>query len=97
MARRRNFLVPRVLKSFPIYHHPAARQNYIRHARDLDALEHGIVHAHVVSLGADGLLALGIENHQVRVAADRNRPFARIQPEQFCRSGGDQFLQIGSR
>src|SRR5262245_50461652 len=35
-------------------------------------------------LRADGVLAVGIEDHDVSVGADGNRSFLRKQPEQFC-------------
>ena len=57
----------------------------------LDALEHRVVHSHVVSLGADRVFALGIEDHEIGVAADRDRSFARIQTKKLRRSGGNQF------
>src|SRR5207302_10491074 len=72
---------PQKLISF--YNHPAARKNYIRHARDLDALKHGVIHAHVVRLGADGVFALGVEYHQVGVTAGGDRPLARVQYKEF--------------
>src|ERR1700733_13360402 len=57
----------------------------------MNAFEHGIVHAHVMSLGADRVLALGIENYEVGVAADRDRSLTRIQTEELGRSRGNQF------
>jgi hypothetical protein len=44
-----------------------------------------------MSLGADGVFPPRIEDHQVGVAAYRNRAFAGIEAEEFCRGGGDQF------
>src|SRR5882672_303136 len=61
-----------------LYQHPSAGENNVRHSRDLDAFEHRIVNPHVVGLGADGVFSLGVENHQIGVAAHRNRAFARI-------------------
>src|ERR1700704_2432360 len=61
------------------YYHAPARQHYIGHSRNLNSLEHRIIHAHVVSLGADGVLAVRIKDHQIRVTAHRDRAFARIQ------------------
>ncbi len=62
----------------------AAGENGFGRAFDFDALEHGIVHAHVVRLRADDFFVVGIEDHQVRVGADGDRAFARIQAEEFC-------------
>src|SRR5215472_15490267 len=45
----------------------------------------------MVGLGADDVLAAGIENNQVSVAAHRNRALTRIQTEQLGGSSGDQF------
>src|SRR5258708_34121280 len=44
-----------------------------------------------MGLGADGVLAFGIEDHQVGVAADGYRAFLRIETENPRRRGGDQF------
>ena len=56
----------------------------------LDALEHGIVHAHVVRFGADDFLVIGIEDHQVGVGAHRDGTFARVEAEKFCGGGRDK-------
>src|ERR1700687_3173553 len=63
----------------------SAREHDIGHAGHLDALEHGIVHAHVMSLGAYGVLALGIEDDEVGVTAHRNRPLAGIDADECGR------------
>ena len=46
-----------------------------------------------MSLGADRVFAVGIEDYEIGVAADGDRSFARIQTEQLCRSGGDEFYE----
>ena len=46
--------------------------------------------AHVVRLGADHLLRVGVEDHDVRVRADGDRAFARVQAEQLCRGRGNE-------
>src|SRR5271170_7430531 len=42
------------------------RQDYVGHACDLNSFEHGVVDAHVMRRGADGVLAFGIEDDEVR-------------------------------
>src|SRR5437867_9172590 len=46
-------------KFIPVNHHAPSREDSIRHTRDLDSLKHRIIHAHVVSFGADGVLRWG--------------------------------------
>src|SRR5206468_2486938 len=46
---------------------------------------------HVMGSGADCVLAFRIENHEVRIAADSDCAFPRIQPKQLSRSSRDQF------
>ena len=65
----------------------AAREDGFGRALDADALEHGIVHAHVVGFGADDFFVIGIEDHQVGIGADGDRAFARIEAEEFCGRG----------
>lgn len=57
---------------------------------DLDALEHGIVHAHVVGLGADDFFVVGIEDDEVGVGANGDGAFARIEAKEFCGRGCDE-------
>src|SRR5450755_5093588 len=45
-----------------VYDYSSPRQDHVGHSRDLDSFEHGVVHAHVMRGGADGVLALGIED-----------------------------------
>jgi hypothetical protein len=42
-------------------------------------------------LHADGVLAIGIEDHEIRIAADCDRALARIQAKQFCGRRRNQF------
>src|SRR5438445_12761884 len=77
-------------KFLPANHHAPSREDSIRHTRDLDSLKHRIIHAHVVSFGADGVFAVGIEDNQVGVAADGDRSFSWIQAEEPGGSGGNQ-------
>ena len=78
-------------KLVSFHHHAAAGENDVGHACYLNAFEHRVIHAHVVSPGADGVFALGVENHEIGVAADGDRSLARIQAKEFCRSRGDEF------
>src|SRR5260370_1694893 len=68
----------------------AAREDGFGRALYLDALEHGIVDAHVVSFRADDFFVIGIEDDQVRVGADGDGAFARIEAKQFCGRGRDK-------
>ena len=45
----------------------------------------------MVGLGADGVLAVGIENHEIGVAADGDGALARVKSEELGGSGCDQF------
>ena len=65
----------------------AAGENGFGRAFDLDALEHGIIHAHVVGLCADDFLVIGIEDDHVGIGADGDGAFARVEAEEFCRRG----------
>jgi len=65
----------------------AAGENGFGRAFDLDALEHGIIHAHVVGLGADDFLVIGIEDDQVGIGADGDGAFARVEAEKLCGRG----------
>src|SRR5215472_6635522 len=60
------------------HEHPAAGENDVRHASNFDALEHRVIHAHMVGLGADDLLPIGIEDYQIGVTAYSHRAFARV-------------------
>src|SRR5205807_4646549 len=68
----------------------AARENGFGRALDLDALEHGIVHAHVMRFGADDFFLMGVEEDKVGVGADGDGAFARVEAEKFCWRGGDK-------
>src|SRR5260370_4606962 len=59
-------------------------------ALDADALEHGIVHAHVVRFCTDDLFVIRIEDDQVGVGADGDSAFARVEAEEFCGRGRDK-------
>src|SRR5215472_16327614 len=56
----------------------AAREHGFGRALNLDALEHGIVHAHVMRFGTDDLFVIRIEENKVGVRADSDGAFARI-------------------
>src|SRR6266705_5368214 len=68
----------------------AARKNGSGDALHMNSLEHGVVHAHVMRLRADHLFSVRVENHKVGIRAHRNRSFARVQPEKFRGSRGDE-------
>ena len=65
----------------------AAGEDGFGGAFDLDALEHGIVHAHVVGFRADDFFVIGIEDDEVGVGADRDGAFARVEAEELCGRG----------
>src|SRR5438105_1313514 len=73
------------------HNHAPARQHSVGHARNLNSFEHRIIDAHVVSLRTDGVLAVRIEDHEIRVTAHCDRALARIQAEKFCGCCGNQF------
>jgi len=68
----------------------APGENGFGGAFDFDALEHGIVDAHVVSLRANDFFMVWIEDHQVGIGADGDGAFARIEAKEFCGGGGDE-------
>src|ERR1019366_2951702 len=78
-------------KFISFHNHAAARQHRVGHARNLNSLEHRIIDAHVVRLCADGVLAFGVEDHQIRIATHGDRALARIQAKEFCGCCGNQF------
>src|SRR5207244_3955267 len=81
-------------KFIPVNHHAPSREDSIRHTRDLDSLKHRIIHAHVVSFGADGVFAVWLEDNQIGVAAEGGRASSGLRPCQhfscghFTPSGG---------
>ena len=83
--------LPRVAEKFVFFHHNSTpRENNVGHSRNLYAFKHRVIHAHVVSLGANGVFPLGIEDHEVGIAADCNGSLSWIQTKKFCGSGGNQ-------
>src|SRR5271154_4204941 len=71
--------------------HFASRHYGARVAFDSEALEHRVIDAHVVRFGADGVFGFGIPEHNVGVAAGRERSLARVHSEDASWRGGDQF------
>ena len=69
----------------------AARENFSWRSFDLNALEHGVVDAHVVCLGADDLLVVRVEDHDVGVGADGDGSFAWIEAEELSGRCRDEF------
>src|SRR2546422_1873476 len=68
----------------------AAGKDGFGRAFDADALEHGIVDAHVVCFGADDFFVVGIEDHQVGVRPDGNGSFAGVEAKEFRWRGGNE-------
>src|SRR2546429_624678 len=68
----------------------AAAEDGFGRALDLDAFEHGIVHAHVMRFRADEFFVVGIEEHEVGVRAHGDSALARVEAKQFCGRGGDE-------
>jgi hypothetical protein len=63
------------------YDNSTPGQDRDRHACHLDALEHRVIHAHVMRFRADRVLPRGVEDDKISVAANGNRSFARIETE----------------
>src|SRR5437870_2274294 len=68
----------------------AAAEDGFGRALDLDAFEHGIVHAHVMRFRTDEFFVVGIEEHEVGVRAHGDSALARVEAKQFCGRGGDE-------
>ena len=64
-----------------IHNYLAAGKHYVRHAFYPDAFKHRIIHAHVVGLGADGVLAVGVEDDEIGITAYGDGAFARVEAE----------------
>ena len=60
-------------------------------AAHLEAFEHGVVDAHVVGCGGDGVLGVGIPEDDVGVAAGGEHALLRIHAEDARGRGGDEF------
>src|SRR6266481_3057145 len=73
-----------------IHEHAAAGKHHVGHAFDIDAFKHGVIHAHVVGLGADGVLAVGVKDHKIGVTANSHGAFLRVETEDPGRSRGYQ-------
>src|SRR5919204_3184077 len=80
-------------KLVSLYQHPSPQKHDVRHAFYPNSFKHGVVHAHVVSFGADGVLAVGIEYDEVGIAAHSNCALLRIKAEEFGRCGSDKFYE----
>src|SRR5437763_9504349 len=67
----------------------AAGENGLGRALNLDALEHRVIHAHVMRFGADDFFLIGIEEDKIGIRADGDRSFARSEERRVgkeCRS-----------
>src|SRR5215468_7359866 len=67
-----------------LYDNFASRQNRLRYPLYLHALVAIVVHVHVVRLGTESHFLLWIEDNDIGIRSDGDRPFAREQPEDFC-------------
>src|SRR6185437_942594 len=56
-----------------------------------EAFEHGVVDAHVVGGGADGVLGVGVPEDEVGVAAGGDGSLLWVHAEYFCRGGCGDF------
>lgn len=74
-----------------------AREDGFGCAFDPNALEHGIVHAHVMRFRADHFFVIGIEEDEISVRADGDRAFAWVQAKQLCRRGGHKLDETVGR
>src|SRR5690349_6876011 len=76
---------------FSIFNHAsAARENGFWRAFRSNALEHGIIHSHVVCFRADHILFVRIKNHEIGVRANGNSSFAWVESEEFRGRGRDK-------
>src|SRR5579872_7280510 len=64
-----------------VYDHFSARHHHTRVALHAEAFEHRVIHAHVMRLGADGMIRVGIPQHDIRVAAGGQHAFTRVHAE----------------
>jgi len=79
----------RAADEFSSFDHGApAREDSFWGSFDLSALEHRIVHAHVMGFCADDLLFVRIKDHEVGIRPYSDSSFAGIEAEEFCGSGG---------
>src|SRR5205085_12699313 len=69
-----------------IDHDCAARQNCLDDAFDRLAFVSAVIDVHMMSLDADRLIRVRIEDDDVRVRANSDRAFLRKQPEHLRRS-----------
>src|SRR5690242_19795016 len=67
--------------------HGAAQEDVLGRADDLGALVEAVIALRMVRRGRDRLPPLGVEDDEVGVRSDRDRPLARIEPEQLRRLG----------
>src|ERR1019366_6358600 len=75
----------------------AARENGARVAGDFVAFEHGVIDAHVVGGGADGVERGGIPDDEVGVAAGGDFALPGIHAEDTGRRGGGEFHEAIER
>ena len=73
--------------------HPPAGEHDLWQASDADAFKHGVVHPHVMRLGADDLLGVGIEDD---LLAGRIGPNAQPRSVVFVGDAGDYSSSVAS-
>ena len=74
--------------------HLAAKDGGLHLAGELHAFVAAVVHVHVVRLGAEGVALVGVEQDDVRVAADADGAFAREHAKDLRRVGGGDFYEL---
>src|SRR5579883_304371 len=80
-----------------LYEDATAQEDCIGNALDVHALVGGVVDALVLVGGADGERAVGIEDHEVGVAAGGDGALAREEAEEFGGHGRDKVDEVRER
>src|SRR5450759_993076 len=75
----------------------AAREHGTRVAGDFVAFEHGVIDAHVVGGGADGVERVGVPEDEVGVAAGGDFALPGIHAEDAGGRGGSEFHEAVER
>ena len=70
--------------------HLATQQDRVDVADDLGPLVEVVVRLRLLVRGGDRVPLRGVEDDEVRIRADRNRPFARVEPEELRRVRAEQ-------
>src|SRR3954468_23523936 len=75
------------------HYHPTPDEHDLGGTAHLGPLEEVVIYVRVVRLGGDFHPLLGVEDDDVGVAADRDRPFARVHAEELRRVGRDELYE----